>query len=58
MNSKIHSDTRLKWIEDQGQKMKDYAHSVQVQIHCLQDLANQLMDEVDELETKLKERAE
>lgn len=54
MNSKIQSDTRLKWIEDQGQKMKDYAYSVESQLHHLRLLANQLMDEVDELQAKLK----
>lgn len=56
--SRIQSDTRLKWIEQQGQQLQDYANSVQAQIWCLQDLANQLMNENDELRDELKKRAE
>jgi len=56
--SRIESDTRLKWIESQGQKMIDYSVQVQAQIRCLQDLANQLFAEVDALEKALiKERS-
>jgi len=58
MKRKIESDTRLKWIEGCGEQMIAYSLSVETQIRCLQDLANQLFMENDELEAALiKERS-
>ncbi len=58
MRSRIQSDTRLKWIEGCGEQMIQYSVSVEAQIHCLQDLANQIFAENRELRAALiKERS-
>jgi len=53
--SRIQSDTRLKWIEKQGQQLQDYANSVQTQIWCLQHLANDYAAENKDLRQQLEE---
>lgn len=51
MNTVIY-DANLKLMASLG--LKKEAHTIQVQLECLRHLANDLMNEVDELKEKLK----